>query len=248
MHKFDILILLNYNVIGGVAMYCAVIADIINSKTTRDRGQVQKKLNKILAGINKDYDGSIASNFTITLGDEFQGLLNNPKSVMEIINHIKMSLYPVDIRVGIGFGEMTTEINPEMAIGADGPAYYKAREAVNWIKDAGSKYEQIKQNICFVWELSSEEKTGPSNPLTEYINVSLAGLNFIESKWSDKEREVINFVEVDNAVQKDIALNIGVTQSTVSRRLQNSGYLLYKKTLKTVNDMMNDLWRESKDE
>lgn len=41
-----------------------------------------------------------------------------------------MSLYPVELRFGIGIGEITTEINTEMALGADGPGYYKAREAI----------------------------------------------------------------------------------------------------------------------
>ena len=61
--------------------YIAIIGDIKNSKKIVDRGAIQEHLKKILDNINLKYSDCIASKFTITLGDEFQGLLttgNNP--------------------------------------------------------------------------------------------------------------------------------------------------------------------------
>lgn len=42
---------------------------------------------------------------------------------MEIITEIESVLYPVNIRFGVGIGKITTEINRELSIGADGPGY-----------------------------------------------------------------------------------------------------------------------------
>lgn len=39
-------------------------------------------------------------------------------------------MYPVRLRFGIGFGEISTNIFCEAAIGTDGPAYYEARKMI----------------------------------------------------------------------------------------------------------------------
>ena len=109
-------------------MYYAIIGDIIQSKELANRMEIQTKLNSILNEINKRYADEIAANFIITLGDEFQGLLSNPSNLFDIIDTIKFEMYPVRIRFGIGIGSIDTEVNSEMALGADGPAYHYARK------------------------------------------------------------------------------------------------------------------------
>ena len=61
---------------------------------------------------------------TITLGDDFQGLLHSGEHVMDIIQYIKREAYPIKIRFGIGIGAITTNINAMISIGADGSGYY----------------------------------------------------------------------------------------------------------------------------
>ena len=56
-------------------LYIAIIGDIKGSKKLDNRNEVQKKLTSVLDDINKKYKDDIYSKFTITLGDEFQGLL-----------------------------------------------------------------------------------------------------------------------------------------------------------------------------
>ncbi len=59
--------------------------------------------------INTKYHSVIAAKFTITLGDEFQGLLSSPEVLMDIVDYIKVHLHPIKVRFGIGFGDMSTE-------------------------------------------------------------------------------------------------------------------------------------------
>ena len=59
----------------------------------------------------------------ITLGDEFQGLLEITVSILEIIKYIQREIYPIKLRFGVGIGNVSTLINHEAAIGADGPAF-----------------------------------------------------------------------------------------------------------------------------
>ncbi len=107
--------------------YIAIIGDIIKSKNIQNRYDTQEKLRSVLASINMEYSEDIASNFMITLGDEFQGLLKNGTNVIDVILKIEKNMYPVQFRFGIGIGEITTKIDRMMPLGADGPAYSNAR-------------------------------------------------------------------------------------------------------------------------
>lgn len=114
--------------------YIAIIGDIKKSKNIQERKIFQEKLSKTLDEVNQIYSASISSKFTITLGDEFQGLLHSGEHIMNIIQYIKKEVYPVKIRFGIGVGSISTDINYEISIGADGPGYYKARDCVDELK------------------------------------------------------------------------------------------------------------------
>ena len=56
--------------------YFAVIGDIIDSKKINNRYQDQKTLETCLNDLNNEYQAVLVSKFSITLGDEFQGLLS----------------------------------------------------------------------------------------------------------------------------------------------------------------------------
>ena len=109
--------------------YFALIGDIIDSRHEQDRYDVQKKLQSILSSVNAEHAAHIAADFLITLGDEFQGLLFAEKGADPIFvaDRIIDEMFPVRIRIAIGFGGMATQIRREAAIGADGEAFYRAR-------------------------------------------------------------------------------------------------------------------------
>ena len=50
--------------------YIAMIGDVIESKSIKERQQLQDQLNKILKQLNEQYQTTIVSNFTITTGDQ----------------------------------------------------------------------------------------------------------------------------------------------------------------------------------
>ena len=92
--------------------YFALIGDIIDSRHEQDRYDVQKKLQSILSSVNAEHAAHIAADFLITLGDEFQGLLFAEKGADPIFvaDRIIDEMFPVRIRIAIGFGGMATQI------------------------------------------------------------------------------------------------------------------------------------------
>ena len=129
--------------------YVAIIGDIKESKKINNRNEIQKKLIQVLEEINLKYDTDISSKFIITLGDEFQGLLCNGANTLRIISEIERKMYPIKIRFGVGVGTITTEVNKEMSLGADGPGYYKARNAIEYLKDNEKKNQTNTADIRF---------------------------------------------------------------------------------------------------
>jgi len=219
-------------------MFCAVIGDIINSKTLERRVEIQKKLKKVLEEINNEFDASIASKFTITLGDEFQGLLKLPNNLLDIIEKIKLNLYPIRIRFGIGNGDIITEINKEASIGADGPAYHNARKMIDEIR----KSEKSKMKIDSDIKMLSDADFNCMND--DLINAVFLLSSYIESKWTDRQREVIiDFIKYkDN--QRKSADRLGVKQSTVQRLLKNSGFYNYLHAKEVIQDVIIKKWRQ----
>ncbi|HEY5585030.1 MAG TPA: SatD family protein [Ruminiclostridium sp.] len=215
-------------------MFYAIIGDIRNSKKTKNRFQIQEQLEEILKEINREYDNCIAANFIITLGDEFQGLLNSTKPLINIIEKIKIKMYPTEIRFGIGFGEISTKINKEMAISADGPAYYCARKMINEIK----KSEKSRMSDKVTIKLCSDEK----GTIVELINNTFCLWSFIQDKWTPKQTRLIFEDIISGNNQREVAQKLGIVQSTVQRGLKSSGYYSYLHTKRILEEVLLKEW------
>ncbi len=217
-------------------MYCAIIGDIKASRSIERRHELQIKLNQVLVQINASYADEIKSPFQITLGDEFQGLLVRPDVVMDIVERIKFQLYPHAVRFGVGLGEMYTEVHEMSALGSDGPAYYAARDAIEQLKKARHQYQQVQSDVCI---LSQNQQ----DAWLQIINSSLAVCYYLASGWSDKQREIIELVMLQDLTQNEAAERIGIDPSAANRRLAASGYIYYLKTRESINTAFQELWR-----
>jgi hypothetical protein len=199
-------------------MYIAIIGDLIKSREIKDRADVQLKLKRTLEFINKEYASMIASDFMITLGDEFQGVLTNGSTLLEMIDRIKFEMKPVEIRFGIGIGEIVTEIDRSQSLRADGSAYWHAREAIDFVRD-DNDYETSKVFII------GEKET----QCLKVVNESLRMCDYLESKWRDSQIEFMrlmirNYGYNTNIKQKSISEQIQMSSQMVNKKIQNTGY------------------------
>lgn len=214
--------------------YIAIIGDIIDSRELKERMQVQKQLNQTLNEINTIYKDSISSDFIITLGDEFQGLLRQGTYTMQIIMKIEKSMNPVKIRFGVGIGEITTDINRNMSIGADGPAYYNARDAINELKSRETQKSVSYSDIRFCGGRENED-------VVLLINNTLTLMYVIKSGWSERQKEVIDELLDGNRSQREIALKLDITESTVSTNLNRGNYHAFRESLEGLNYVLGEI-------
>lgn len=214
--------------------YIAVIGDIKESKTIKNRSQIQKKLNTVLKYVNEVYYADISAKFIITLGDEFQGLLESSEHLLDIVKYIQREMYPVRLRFGIGYGEISTKIFGEAAIGADGPAYYAAREMIEQLREQEKKLRKQAADIQIsIYNTENFE-------IAE-INTILALMKIIEDKWSEKQRFTVWDMAQNGGSQEECAKRMDTTQSTIARRLADGNYLTYERARKIAGEAIRQL-------
>ena len=218
-------------------LYIAVIGDIVASKALSDRAATQEKLSRALDKINAAYANDIAAKFMITLGDEFQGLLHSGMHTVDIAEQIERAMYPVRVRFGIGVGPMTTAIDPDRPLGADGPAYYHAREAVDMLKASEHKRMEPRSDIWIGIEGDPD--------ITEALNAIFALNAALKSRWAERQREVVSVYLDDGGTQSQIAAQLGVHQSTVQKALAQANFYAYLKALRTVSGILSQIGRET---
>ncbi|MEI6100571.1 MAG: SatD family protein [Eubacteriales bacterium] len=219
-------------------LYCAIIGDIVDSRQYQSRLNLQNDLKRVMSNINIEYGAEAASKFSVTLGDEFQGLLKRPDTIFDIVDMIMMQMHPVKIRFGIGIGEITTEIDPEMSVGADGPAYYCARDMINQIRTEEKGRENPKGNIKF----SAGSYSSQFNE--DLIKAVLALYSLTEKKWTESQREKIYEYMKHQDTQRDISKRLEVGVSSVNRGLKNAGFYNYLFAKNTMQNYLKEQWEK----
>ncbi len=215
--------------------YTAVIGDIKDSKHSKDRRAVQVRLGQVLDGINHQYQAELASKFMITLGDEFQGLLKTGSAVISIIDQIEREMYPVRIRFGIGVGKITTNINFDLPLGADGPAYYNARAMITELKAFEKKKMESKNNV----QISIQDYADCS----EMMNTIFSLLEVVKEEWTFRQVEIMN-AYLRSGTQAAAAEILGINQSNVQKALAASNFYTYRKALEFISKMLAGVRRD----
>ncbi|MCP8963524.1 MULTISPECIES: SatD family protein [unclassified Streptococcus] len=201
-------------------MYLALIADVIDSKMVQERLDLQKQVEKTLQKMNELFGDYLASRFTLTLGDEFQALLEVDAPVFQIIDTLRLELNPTQLRFGIGLGEIVTAIDPLQSVGADGPAYWNARAAINLVHQ---KNDYGNTQIYF--------SSGKENR-DFFVNALIASGEAIRSGWRDSQEEILlnllkRSVYSESFSQQDLAQSLAINPSALSKRLKSSSIRVY---------------------
>lgn len=212
----------------------ALIADIINSRKIQNRAIFQKEFIDVINNINNRFDEFIVSKFTVTTGDEFQGLVNNASIILDIVTYIKSNFKDVNFRYGVGIGSIVTDINKNIAIGADGPAYYMAREAINYVKAIENSNKKAKTDILIQSEVPLQKLA--------YINLLLKNNFYLYSKMSNRQRELVNFFILNNEIkEKDTSNILSISQQSINKSLHSAGFYYYKENYEFLKSMMEDI-------
>ena len=120
-----------------------LMADIVGSSKRKGKA-LMNDFKVAVALVNKKDKHRIVSPLTITLGDEFQGIIKNAQSALQIVFDLEQYLMrlksPFKLRYVIYEGEIETQLNRKNAYEMLGPGLTQARDALVALKSSRHRF------------------------------------------------------------------------------------------------------------
>lgn len=187
-----------------VAMNFVLMGDIVGS-SGKDGAALMANFKEVIQFSNSTFSKQLLSPLTITLGDEFQGVVSDLKTAVEVIFYIDQLLItakpPFRLRYSMQYGPIDTPVNRESAHEMLGEGLTKARKGLEELKQRKGHYRMV----------TNDEKTD------ETLNGLFQLYDSIYSDWSDRDREYLAaFLEKDD--YKWVSERLSKDPSTVWRK------------------------------
>lgn len=190
----------------SIMKYPILFADIQNSRL-RNGKKLMGEFKEIVRTVNSNKKKQLLSPLTITLGDEFQGVIDTIEDGIEIIFNLEELIlqldYDLKLRYVLHYGTIDTKINKQMAFEMLGEGLTEGRNQLMELK---------KESKRFFIHL--DEKNLPKQ---EYINKAFSLYQSIVDSWKSKDRITVSaFLKHDD--YKKVAEEINLNRSSAWRR------------------------------
>lgn len=185
--------------------FAVLMGDLIGSERARSVTAIHRAFNKAIDTANKSHAESIASPLTITLGDEFQGLLSTLTHAWGVASELRLRLLLANVscRFVIGAAQLETPLNRKEAWNMMGNGLAEARDKLN-DKRTGSVYRFSLPGETIVESLL--DAVGDS--LTE-----------VERGWTPTQLEYYSGARDESRTNAAIAKGFGVTPRSLYKVL-----------------------------
>ena len=203
-------------------MNVVMMADIVGSSAKGAR-LLMADFKESVKWINRLHRKNIQSPLTITLGDEFQGVVKNPAVATQILidleEHLMTLKRPFKLRYVLFEGKIDTEMNKASAYEMLGPALTKARSMLNEMKNSKQRF-----SIHLINEGISQK-----------LSLSFFVFQGIIDRWSPTQQKLaMGFLESD---YRELAKRLKKDPSSIWRRrksLMMEEYESLKKLIQSI--------------
>ena len=116
--------------------YVSLIIDIEKSRKYKidDRNEIQNHISYYVNRLNVLFSENIEHLVTFSAGDELQGLFKDVTTAVMYFRLFEILISPANVRGGIGVGEWTVKVEGGLSTQQDGPAYHRARNAIEEVQ------------------------------------------------------------------------------------------------------------------
>lgn len=154
------------------------MGDVVSSKSYDSR-KLSRELKTLVTEVNADLSHQTLSPYTITLGDEFQGVTKNLNTGIQTLFQFEETClhrnYEFKLHYVLHYGEIETDINPKIAYEMMGSGLTMARELLS-----GKKRDRLRFNF----ELANITES-------EQLNRIFQVLDGITASWKVKDYPLI---------------------------------------------------------
>ncbi|PWH86284.1 SatD family protein [Brumimicrobium oceani] len=200
--------------------YPILMADIVESRK-KDSTLLMSNFKTLVDKINNQWKNQLTSPLTITLGDEFQGIINTMGNAIEIIFQIEEEIiqneWGFKLRFVLNYGEIETPINKKNAYEMLGDGLTESREKLNQSKSNKNRFiimlnnnlkaQQILSDLFLIYQFYID-----SWKINDYYIVK----EFLLNKSYQEVAEALN-LNVSSAWRRYKSLNI--EEYTTCKRL-----------------------------
>jgi hypothetical protein len=203
-----------------IRQYAVVTCDVVGSRQIGDfRRKRDRKLRRISAShLQKKW---ILSEYAITAWDEFEGILSSPTEAPAAILDLRRHFQPLELRIGIGIGEVTEPKRKPVNVFAAGEAFLRAREAINHLKGKRNKTGTLTSFVTGqqMFDLIANTIYQLHDSLLESISAR---------QWQTID------VLMQTTAQDRAAKKLRLNKSTVSRNLRRASWRQIEGTQKAM--------------
>ncbi len=193
-------------------IFFAITGDIVSSKEISDRDKIQKLLIQTCEEVNKLFTNYIIVNFSITVGDEIQGLIKRNSPVFEIIEYFEKVLFPVKIRFGVGEGGISTSYY-STTTKMDGECFINSRKGI----EEGRKEKRLLKIII------KDKKT------EQFLDIIILWIEKTKVEWDKIVFRRFYLYKELGSIEK-VAQREKVTKQSIGKCLKRAKYDLILKS------------------
>ena len=187
-----------------MTMQYILMGDVIKSRQQNPQ-ELRDSLKSLVMSCNRDLGKQILSPYTITLGDEFQGIADSLRSLTDSVFYLEERRiakgYSFRLRFVAHHGEILTAINADIAYEMMGPGLTQARELLS---------EKRPSRPRFVFAL-------PDRAHMTSLNRLFAVLDGITARWSHADYPLISDMLTD-AGNQEVGTRHGKNRSQIWKR------------------------------
>jgi hypothetical protein len=178
----------------------------VDQDASTRRGDLVPKLLEHITPVTARLPGVLRP-FERTVGDEVQAVVEDADDVVTtVLDLLRLEGWSV----GVGAGPVDLPL-PTSSRAASGPAFVRARAAVERAKGRGSAVP-----------LAVDAGEGPGAPSAAEAEAVLRLLGGVISRRTDAGWEVVDLLGEPGVRQKDVAARLGISEQAVSQRLRTA--------------------------
>ena len=204
--------------------YIILMGDIIKS-SEQNQVLLMSNFQEVIQSINSKYADKLLSPLTITLGDEFQGIIKNSTVAVALIIDLEEMILKnhksLKIRYVCHEGTIETPINPSIAHGMLGGGLTYARKQIEYLKKA-------KKRFAFSFK---------DDNLNNIYNNAFIVFDAILQHWKADDVPIVTLF-LEGLDYKAVANKLNKNRSLLWKREKNlrlEEYFSIKSILNTVN-------------
>jgi hypothetical protein len=204
--------------------YAVLMGDIVGSERAPSPRAIHKTFNKVVANANELRRQHIASPLTITLGDEFQGLLTALVHAWDTAVALRLELLSAGIpcRFVVGVATLKTPLNRKEAWNMMGTGLSAARNKLNDKRTASAYRFSL-----------------PDAPVEELLLDTVGdALTQVEVAWTPTQLEYYSKVRAATRGNAEVARKLGVSARSLYKVLHAGRVDVHKRQVQAVRSAL----------